>query len=143
MGDPNQHRDRRSSPRVLLDLEVDYGSEETFLFAYIRDMSALGIFVRTNNPEPQGTELNLRFTLPGERAPLAVEGRVVWVNPFRPGDVNNLNPGMGVKFVHLDEVARKKIRRLVRTIAYLEGEAAGGDEDIDDVPVPTTPSTLN
>ena len=104
-------QDRRRSPRVLVDLEVDYACEDTFLFAYITDMSALGIFVRTNSPEPEGTELHLRFTLPGEKEPLAVEGRVVWINPYRPGDVNNLNPGMGVKFVRIDEKVPAEGRR--------------------------------
>ena len=58
--------DRRQSQRILVDLEVDYQCEDTFLFAYITDMSAFGIFIRTNNPEPPGTHLNLRFKLPDD-----------------------------------------------------------------------------
>ena len=76
--------ERRQYQRILVDLEVDYRCEDTFLFAYITDLSALGIFVRTNNPEPAGTHLNLRFTLPGDERPLELEGEVIWINPFRP-----------------------------------------------------------
>jgi type IV pilus assembly protein PilZ len=51
----------------MVDIEVDYKSADTFLFAYITDISAMGIFIRTNAPEPPGTLLNLSFTPPGGR----------------------------------------------------------------------------
>jgi len=110
--------DRRQWERVLVDLEVDYRSEDTFLFAYIRDISAMGIFVRTVSPEPAGTRLNLRFSPPGV-GPIEVEGLVIWINPYRPGDRENLHPGMGVQFVDMSPEQRDQIRRLVRTFAYL------------------------
>src|SRR5437773_10779552 len=75
--------DRRQHERVLVDLEVDYQCKDTFLFAYITDISAMGIFVQTKSPEPAGTRLNLRFTVPGGQQ-LELEGEVIWVNPYRP-----------------------------------------------------------
>lgn len=113
-------QERRSAQRILLDLEVDYECEDTYLFAYIADMSALGIFIRTNNPEKPGTNLNLRFTLPGDEAPLSIEGEVIWVNPYRPGHLDNINPGMGVRFIDLDENIQKRLIKLIKTIAYLD-----------------------
>src|SRR5688500_17012012 len=98
--------DRRRAPRVLVDLEVDYALEENYLFAYITDISATGIFVRTTTHEQQGTHLNLRFQVPTEKnqsAKIDVEGEVIWVNPYRPGAPDNLHPGMGVRFVDLDD----------------------------------------
>src|SRR4051794_37677363 len=92
--------ERRRAPRVLVDLEVDYASEENYLFAYITDISATGIFVRTTTPEPPGTHLNLRFRPQDEGdAPVECEGEVIWINPFRPGTMDNLHPGMGIRFV--------------------------------------------
>src|SRR3954466_5570220 len=93
--------ERRGTPRVLVDLEVDYASEDNYLFAYITDISATGIFVRTTTPEAPGTHLNLRFASDHAEA-LEVEGEVIWVNPFRPGIPDNLHPGMGIRFVSLD-----------------------------------------
>ena len=118
--------ERRKFPRVLLNLEVDYGSEDTFLFAYITDISEMGIFIKTNNPEPPGSHLNLRFSPPGAQRALEVEGEVTWVNPYRPGAAVNLNPGMGIKFVDLQPGDRQQLTELVRTIAYL------GDDDDDE-----------
>ena len=112
--------DRRRAPRVLVDLEVDYASEENYLFAYITDISATGIFVRTTTPEQPGTHLNLRFQLPDQtNQKIEVEGEVIWVNPYRPGAPDNLHPGMGIRFVGLDDEVRDQLLELIRRFAYL------------------------
>jgi uncharacterized protein (TIGR02266 family) len=110
--------DRRAAPRVLVDLEVDYALEDNYLFAYITDISATGIFVRTTTPEAPGTHLNLRFT-PDDSGPIEVEGEVIWINPYRPGAPDNLHPGMGIRFVDLDDEVRDRLLELVRRFAYL------------------------
>lgn len=114
-------RERRRHERVLVDLEVNYRSEDNFLFAYIADISAMGIFVRTTAPEPAGTRLNLRFAPPGQGS-IEVEGVVIWTNPFRPGDPDNINPGMGIQFIELVPSQREAIMQLVGTFAYLNDE---------------------
>src|SRR3954469_10592828 len=118
---PVDDTERRTAPRVLVDLEVDYASEENYLFAYITDISATGIFVRTTTPEDPGTPLNLRFSPEGRGAAgeLEVEGEVIWVNPYRPGAPDNLHPGMGIRFVGLDDDLRDRLLELIRRFAYL------------------------
>jgi type IV pilus assembly protein PilZ len=115
--------ERRRAPRVLVDLEVDYGLEENYLFAYITDLSATGIFIRTIAPEPAGTHLNLRFTPDLDADPddltFELEGEVIWVNPHRPGAPDSLHPGMGVRFLGLSDDDRRRLIELVRRIAYL------------------------
>ena len=126
--------DRRAAPRVLVDLEVDYALEDNYLFAYITDISATGIFVRTTTPEPPGTHLNLRLSSDNaelerrshedqddrrERVALELEGEVIWVNPYRPGTPDNLHPGMGIRFVNLDSDVRDRLFELIRRFAYL------------------------
>jgi uncharacterized protein (TIGR02266 family) len=115
---PGSGGDRRGSPRVLVDLEVDYASEENYLFAYITDVSSTGIFIRTTTPEAPGTHLNLRFS--SEHAGhLEIEGEVIWVNPYRPGIPDNLHPGMGIRFVSIDNELRDRLFELIRRFAYL------------------------
>ena len=116
---PTTDSDRRAAPRVLVDFEVDYASEENYLFAYITDISETGIFVRTTSPESPGTHLNLRFRLDDATPQLEVEGEVIWVNPFRPGAADNLHPGMGIRFVALEDDIRDRLLELVRRFAYL------------------------
>jgi type IV pilus assembly protein PilZ len=133
-------RERRSSQRVPVCIEVDYRADDTFLFAYITDISAMGIFIRTLSPETPGTRLTLRFVPPpveGEalepEPPIEVEGEVIWINPPRDGDDADdedgaaRNPGMGVQFVELGDDERERIFRLVRTFAYLSDDRSPGD----------------
>lgn len=120
--------DRRSTTRVLVDLEVDCEGEGVYLFAISRDLSATGIFVRTLDPMPPGTRVNLRVVGPAFDDGLAVvaareltiEGQVAWVNPYRPGALENLDPGIGIHFVDVDDRTRNELMRLVRRIAYID-----------------------
>jgi type IV pilus assembly protein PilZ len=112
-------QERRRSPRVLVDLEVDYGDEDTYLFAYIRDISAT---VQTKSPEPPGTALNVRFTPNGSEESLELEGEVIWVNPYRPGKRDSINPGMGIRFTTLTNEQRYRLVEFVKRFAYLADE---------------------
>ncbi len=118
--------ERRGSPRrvhdrVLVDFSVDYSSGDTFLFAYITDISAMGIFIQTRTPLPPGTRLNLRFT-PAGQPEINVEGEVVWINPYRPRSTEQGNPGMGIQFVELSRATQERITKLVKTFAYLDDD---------------------
>ncbi len=127
-------RNRRIHERVMVDLEVDYRASDTFLFAYITDISAMGIFVRTNTPEPEGTRINLCFRTPKELGsrPMELEGEVIWINRYRPNDPEGRQPGMGLRFVDLTPPQREEVMRLVRTFAYLSDD---DDQDERDLPV--------
>jgi type IV pilus assembly protein PilZ len=114
-------RERREHERVLVNLEVDYKCDDTFLFAYITDLSAMGIFIQTNAPLPPGTNLNLRFQ-PAGGPQIDVEGRVIWVNKPRGGRQEGGNPGMGVQFMDLTPLQREQVLGLVKTFAYLSDE---------------------
>lgn len=113
--------DRREHERVLVNLDVDFKCDDTFLFAYITDLSAMGIFIQTESPQAPGTLLNLCFSPSGGPA-IELEGRVIWVNRVHPGDGENHNPGMGVQFVDLSPAQRERLLGLIRTFAYLSDE---------------------
>ena len=124
--------ERRAEPRMLVDLEVDYGNEDNFLFAYIRDISTTGIFVRTTEPEPPGTRLNLRFSPQGAHAPLELEGEVIWINPYRPDRRDNLHPGMGIRFVEFTPEMRRRLEQYIKTFAYLSSDDEAELDPADD-----------
>ncbi|HTJ81670.1 MAG TPA: TIGR02266 family protein, partial [Polyangiaceae bacterium] len=91
--------DRRLSGRFPVVWSVDCETEDTFLYAAITNISAMGIFVRTLEPLAVGTLLTLRFSPAHVRMPdFVLEGTVQWINPPRPGCPN---PGMGVQFISL------------------------------------------
>jgi uncharacterized protein (TIGR02266 family) len=127
-------QDRRHATRVPVDIEVDYQCEGTYLFSFITDLGALGVFLRTNNPYVVGTRLNVSFKPPGEALELQVAGEVRWISPFRSGGFQTpAEPGMGVAFVDLTDEQRARLLALVERVAYLRVDgspvATGGSGD--------------
>lgn len=110
--------ERREAERVEVEWAVDCETEDTFLFASITNISALGIFVSSREPLPLGTRMTLRFAPPGGRAPFVLVGEVQWVNPLRLLSVNK-NPGMGIRFVALSPEDRVRLIEAIRTMAYV------------------------
>jgi type IV pilus assembly protein PilZ len=115
---PSSSLERRRSGRFAVTLQVDCETEDTFLYAYITNISDMGIFVKTDKPLPVGAQLILRFAPPSSDDSLVLTGIVQWINPVRPlGD--NPNPGMGIRFQSLSPADRERLVQAVRTIAYV------------------------
>jgi len=114
--------ERRAAERFEVTWAIDCETPDTFLYASITNISALGIFVRTTDPLPIGTRMTLRFSPPGEE-PFALQGLVQWVNPVRPGG-DNPNPGMGIRFTELGAMDRERLIDIIKTIAYVREDAA-------------------
>jgi type IV pilus assembly protein PilZ len=112
--------DRREHQRFETSVAVDYASGDTFLFAYLTNISEMGIFIKTNDPLSVGTRLRLRFHV-DDSDPLVLDGEVAWINPYRPKG-ENINPGMGVRFIALSAERREQVVALVRTVAYLRDD---------------------
>lgn len=110
--------ERRTHERVPVEWAVDCVAGDNFLYASIGNIGAMGLFVRTTQPLPVGTELELTFT-PPKAAPLRLRGKVQWINPVH-ADGDNPNPGMGVQFFELSSDDRERLVELVRAIAYVD-----------------------
>jgi type IV pilus assembly protein PilZ len=106
---------RRAEERFEVYWAVDCRSEETFLYAYITNVSALGLFVRTDRPLPVGTRMRLSFA-PDGAAPFELAGEVAWVNA---DVVHSTNPGMGVRFLGIVAEDRERLVEAIHTIAYV------------------------
>jgi len=113
--------DRRGAQRVEVSWSVDCETADTFLYAWIQDISELGIFVRTARPYEVGTILSLRFS-PSGQPEFVLRGMVQWINPVRTCS-SNPNPGMGVRFLDLAPGERERLVEEIKTIAYLRGRS--------------------
>lgn len=112
-------KDKRTTKRVPVSLQVDYMYEGNFLFENATNISEHGIFIETKKPKQPGTSVRLHFQLPDSEKKIEVLGEVIWVNPYKAGADKEYNPGMGIKFMNLKEVDRDKILSLVKRIAVL------------------------
>lgn len=110
--------DRRLADRFDVTWSVDCETEDTFLYASISNISAIGIFVRTDAPLPLGTEVVLRFAPHDGGEQFVLRGAVQWVNEVHVFGAN-LNPGMGVRFFDLTPADRERLVEAIHTIAYV------------------------
>lgn len=99
---------RRRDDRVVVNREFE--SIEEFISEYVSDISRSGAFIRSDDPLPIGTRVDLRFTvIAGDFETIEGIGEVVRVVP--PG--GNEPPGMGVVFTELTSYSQKLVARLL------------------------------
>ena len=108
--------ERREKTRYKVKLDVNYRHGDTYLFSRASDASELGIFLVSDTPLPTGAKLELEFKAPNTREPIRVAGRVAWVETGTHGK----DPGMGIQFLDLTPEVQKRIRALIRIIAYFD-----------------------
>jgi type IV pilus assembly protein PilZ len=104
--------DRRKHERHPFNILVQYRFDtfENFLAEYSVNISAGGIFIRTNEPREEGAMIYLQFYLKGGEKLIEGLGKVVRVNsPEKYGK----DAGMGVEFVNFDEESTDLINEII------------------------------
>ena len=101
--------ERRRAPRLEHPLLVAYRSAGAFCSDLGTNLSTGGMFVNTQNPLPEGTNVNLLVSLPDENAPCRVTGEVVRVQQGSERDP----PGMAIKFIDTSRETQARIDELV------------------------------
>jgi uncharacterized protein (TIGR02266 family) len=102
---PEQHH-RRSSPRVVLGIQVSYRFGNTVASALTLNVSRGGFAVRTTSLLPVGTPVRARFRLPENGADILVDARVAWVDH---------RGGMGLQFTKVGRAAQAEIDRFIES----------------------------
>lgn len=105
---------RRRFLRVPVQVWVEQWTDRETYHQQSSNLSLGGIYLDRTVPHPEGTLVNLRFTLPGEERPIVCKGRIVY--PRGAED----DFGMGLEFVdlpaaeedHLAEFLKGELRRL-------------------------------
>jgi hypothetical protein len=79
---------------------------DQFIMEYVTNISRSGVFIRSKDPLPVGTRVNLRFTvIMDELESIEGIGEVV--------RVTREPPGMGVAFVELTSYSQNLIEKLM------------------------------
>jgi uncharacterized protein (TIGR02266 family) len=99
---------RRSAERVRVNREFD--TMEEFIAEYVSDISRTGVFIRSDDPLPKGTRVDLRFTVVDEDME-TIEGIGEVTRVVPPGGPTP--PGMGVVFVELTSASERLVHRLL------------------------------
>ena len=95
---------RRSSPRVVLGIPIQYRFGNTIAAALTLNLSHGGIAIRTTSPLEGGAKIRVRFRMPGSKRDIDAEGRVAW---------SDRRVGMGVQFEKVDPASQSLIDQFV------------------------------
>lgn len=99
--------DKRREPRVHINLE--FSSLEEFLHEYAMNVSQSGVFIRTAEVLPVGTQVRLKFTVIVDDFE-TIEG---WGEVVRSIEAEDSpTPGMGVVFTKLTPESEQVLARL-------------------------------
>jgi len=107
--------DAPREPRTAIGLRVklSYGSVDEFVERFATNISRGGVFIRTRDPKPIGTQVDLELKLASGETVIRSRGVVRWVAQESPSAHPPVAPGMGIQFLSLDEASRAVIERMV------------------------------
>ncbi len=116
---------KRTSPRLGIQVPVEFVSLKELKPARSLDISGRGMFLRTGQVYPVGEEVLVRFGLPGVGRSFKLVAKVMWSSPT--DTAQGLPAGMGVQFVDLEGQEQGTIEQYV--IELLLDRVLGKEED--------------
>jgi len=103
--------------RYPTSLRVVFSAPETFQPGYAANISAGGMFLRTDGRLAVGALLSVKLELPDGGSPAPVQGKVVHVvapGRVRPG---GSGAGVGIQFMASDDPVRRRVDRYIELLA--------------------------
>jgi len=125
-------KERRRSPRYEVVLKVRFETKKAFQDAIVHSLSSDGLYLVTEDPFDVGRRFRIEIDLPKKRQWIKGTCEVVWVNLIETKaypkwiyeaeilkDVapQQLNKGMGVRFVQLSPKYRKRVDDYLGAVA--------------------------
>lgn len=101
----------REKRRLPIRLAVTYGAVEGPAATFTKDINEEGVFVFTDRPLPETSQVHMLLTLPGRPEPLSLTGKVSHTIIAQDDEP----PGMGIVF-DLDDTARDRLAEIVREL---------------------------
>jgi uncharacterized protein (TIGR02266 family) len=100
--------------RTPITLKIKFKSSnlDQFIERYSVDVSRGGIFIRTKEPLPVGTQLRFEFQLQDATQLISGDGTVVWIREHDPARTG-VAPGMGVRFDKLAIDSQKVLDKIL------------------------------
>src|SRR5215471_14784072 len=113
---------------VTLKIKFKSANIDQFIERYSVDVSRGGIFIRTKEPLPVGTQLKFEFQLQDAQPLISGEGTVVWIREHDPTRTG-VAPGMGVRFDKLAPQSSQVLDKILTEKQRLDGAGFEGKFD--------------
>ena len=104
----------REKRRLPIRLQVTYGAVEGPANTFTKDINEEGVFLFTDKPLPETSQVHMLVTVPGKPQPLSLMGKVS--HTIVPSDEEP--PGMGIVF-ELDDAQRELLIGVVKELEAL------------------------
>jgi uncharacterized protein (TIGR02266 family) len=101
----------RGKRRLPIKLSVTYGAVEGPETTFTKDINEEGVFLFTDKPLPETSQVHMLLSLPGRPQPLSLVGKV----SHTVVDQDDEPPGMGIVF-ELDDATRSQLVEIVREL---------------------------
>jgi uncharacterized protein (TIGR02266 family) len=98
--------DRRTAARVPVEMWVEEQSANAVYFQRSANVSVGGLYLENSVPHPVGTRMSIRFTLPGDDAPLQLDARIVRIEQAA-------TLGMHLEFLEIPAAATGRLERFI------------------------------
>lgn len=89
-------------------IEIHFKTKQDFFKAYTTNIGGGGLFVRMEDVLEVGSEVSIKFTLPGDKQPIMTEGKVAWIG-------KEPDRGVGIQFVNLSPQDSARLNSFVRS----------------------------
>lgn len=114
----------REKRRLPIRLSVTYGAVEGPATTFTKDINEEGLFLFTDKPLPETSQVHMLVSVPGKTEPLSLMGKVS--HTILPHDEEA--PGMGIVF-DLDEPTRTQLHDVIVQLEDLLDKNALDDGD--------------
>ena len=114
--EPARPMDRRAMPRYAARFAVRFGSVDEFRREYATNISAGGLFIRTEQPPEMDAVVDVVLELPGGEP---IQGKALVVHRVTPEEARGrqVDPGIGVQFVHGDDRFRERVDQFLASLS--------------------------
>jgi uncharacterized protein (TIGR02266 family) len=107
----------REKRRLPIRLSVTYGAVEGPVNTFTKDINEEGLFLMTDKPLPETSQVHMLLAVPGKTQPLSLMGKVghtITSDDDEP-------PGMGIVFV-LDDPQKEQLEQTIKELEQLISE---------------------
>jgi uncharacterized protein (TIGR02266 family) len=101
----------RRKNRLPIKLSVTYGAVEGPATTFTKDINEEGVFLFTDKPLPETSQVHMLVTVPGKQQPLSLMGKVS--HTILSSDEEP--PGMGIVF-DLDDAQREQLAAVIKEL---------------------------
>ena len=100
-----------------MKIRISFKRANDFFRAYIGNLGAGGLFIKTTQSLPVGTPLNLEFNLPDSDHIIKTKGKVVWTRSNETSDEKK-PPGMGIQFIDINSQDSARVKNYITKFRF-------------------------